>query len=149
MSRKYGVRTVALVVSATAMLALTGCTPGPSYGVLLNADASVDFVFCSGVSGPDFSVNYLLSDDDAGPAEWVLKATVANSAAHRLIEYGVAPPLFDTVSVTEPPDDWTVVEIDYIRIPRSDLTVGEWRWETEMYPWIPDRPCVPERLLEN
>ena len=136
-----------LTVIVTTGALLSACSPPLHFGVLLNPDDTIDFVLCDGFrSDGDVAVDYVVGDDDDGP-EWVMTSSIPSQAAHRVIAYGEPPSFFETVHLETPPEGWTSVSFGWGWADRSDLTVGEWRWETSELPWVPDQPCISDYSL--
>ncbi len=130
-------------MGAAAVVLLSSCTPPSEYGVRLNADDTIDFVFCTGFYGDgDLIVDYQLDEDDVDRPEWVMTFEGYSRLDRIPIEYGIAPSILTTVLLEDPPADWVSVTFGSEFVERSELVVDEWLWSTELYPWVPDRPCT-------
>lgn len=122
---------------------LTSCTPPTEYGVRLNGDDTIDFVLCTGFYGDgDLIVDYQLSEDDVDSPEWIVTSEKPRRLDRIPIEYGTAPTMMTTVHLEDPPAQWVSVTFGWEDVKRSELVVDEWLWSTELYPWVPDRPCT-------
>lgn len=138
----------AFAVIATAGAILSACSPPLHFGVLLNPDDTIDFVLCDSYrSNGDLAVDYVVGDEDDDGPEWVMTSSIPSQAAHRVIAYGESPSLFETVHLEMPPEGWTSVSFGWGWTDRSELAVGEWRWETSELPWVPDQPCISDYSL--
>lgn len=124
------------------VLALSGCSVPPTFGMRLNADGTIDYVECES-STYDIAVDYLRpgEDENSFAPEWIARG---QSDDQLVVRYGEAPDGFETTVLEAPPADWVSVEVTtWIWVDRDELVEGEWEWwGTKMYPWDPDdRPC--------
>lgn len=147
-------RAAGVVGIAIGASVLVGCSVPSSLGYRLNADDTVDFVLC-GPNAWDVEVDYLLPgedpwDEDAPEPEWVAETTMASADLKgEVVRYGEDPRHYSTVSLADPPDDWTWVSLSGETVDRENMVEGQWVWRnTSEYPWVPNHPCDGVDLAE-
>lgn len=126
---------------------LASCTPATKWGIRLNDDSTVDFVYCYGTP-KEVNVDYGFTGNDANQVEWQGISEITLQTAH-VIHYG--DERYVSSVLMPPPPDWDWVSIGLNEVSRSNLTEGEWLWFTSDFPWVPNVACakVPADELEK